>query len=69
MRTEVRYRGWYKNGQLWYEYTYKNGKKDGLARWWHENGQLEAEGTYKDGKLEGARRMWDDNGEFWYESS
>jgi hypothetical protein len=41
-------REWYKNGQLRYEFNYKNGKLNGLQRWWYENGQLGKEYNYKD---------------------
>ena len=39
----------YLNGQLQFEETYKDGKRDGLAQWWNENGQLRLETAYKDG--------------------
>tara|TARA_R100001594_G_scaffold25041_1_gene49053 strand:- start:37 stop:450 length:414 start_codon:yes stop_codon:yes gene_type:complete len=42
------------NGNLRYEWYYKNGKRaDGVSKSWHENGQLKQEITWKDGKLDG----------------
>ena len=40
----------YKNGQKWFEDTYKDGRQHGLSTSWYENGQKEKEATFKDGK-------------------
>ena len=54
---------WYPNGQLEYEYNYKDGKRDGLAKGWYPNGQLEYEYNYKDGELDGLTKSWDEDGQ------
>ena len=57
------WREYYENGQLWYEYNYKDGKRDGLYRQWYENGQLWYEINYKDDKQDGLLRQWYENGQ------
>ena len=42
----------FSNGQLEYEYNYKDGKIDGLSNWWYDNGQLETILHYKDDELD-----------------
>ena len=54
---------WYENGQKRAEYTYKDGKLDGLCTAWHDNGQKEEEGTSKAGKQDGLWTEWYDNGQ------
>lgn len=56
-------RRWYRNGQLYYEYNLKDGKKDGLGKAWHKNGQLKAEVNFKDGKKDGLCIQWYKNGQ------
>ena len=51
----------YENGQLRYEYNYKDGRKDGLQKGWHANGQLKQEINLKDGWKDGLKG-WDENG-------
>jgi len=53
----------YEDGQLKFEYNYKDGKKDGLHRGWYEDGQLKFEDNYKDGKKDGLCRVWYENGQ------
>ena len=45
-------KSWYPNGQLEYEFNYKDGKIDGLSNWWYDNGQLETILHYKDDELD-----------------
>jgi len=61
--------GWYKNGQKWYEFWYKNDKyhrEDGPANQeWYENGQKKYEYWYLNDKLHrenGPTVQW------WYEN-
>ncbi len=61
------YKSWYDNGQPRIEYTYKDGRKNGLYKEWHENGQLQIEFTYKDGAKEGQYKIWHENGQLWNE--
>ena len=56
-------RDWYENGQLEYEYPYKNGKSHGICKGWHENGQLQYEWPYKNGKSHGIHKGWHENGQ------
>ena len=44
------------------EWTFKNGKLDGVFNRWYENGQIRSRATYKDGNLDGVFIMWDENG-------
>ena len=41
---------YHNNGKKWYEYQYKNGKKEGLETSWDENGKKYKEIQYKDDK-------------------
>ena len=45
------YEEYHKNGQLWMEGTYKDGKKEGVWEFYKENGSLSSRVTYKDGEL------------------
>ena len=53
----------YRSGRKWQEFTYKDGKKDGLWTRWHPNGRLRSKRTYKDGKLDGPLTVWLENGQ------
>ena len=59
--------GWYKSGQLKYEWNYKNGKDHGKCLGWYENGQLECEGNYKNGEKHGKWFRRHANGQLKYE--
>jgi hypothetical protein len=52
-----------RRGGNWQEFTYKDGKKDGLWTRWHPNGRLRSKRTYKDGKLDGPLTVWLENGQ------
>ena len=43
------------------EYTYKDGKEDGLNTFWYKNGQKQHEYTYKDGEAI-LWRTWNEDG-------
>jgi len=60
-------RGWYQNGQLWYESNYLQDQRHGIRRGWHENGQFWFETNYYHNKLHGISRGWDDGGKLNYE--
>ena len=60
-------REWYENGQLRFEYNFKDGEWDGLQREWYKNGQLRFEYPYKDGEWDGLQRAWKENGQLLYE--
>ena len=50
------------HGQVKYHCNYKNGERNGAARWYCKNGQLEKENQYVDGKLNGVSKMWNETG-------
>ena len=52
-----------RRGGNWQEFTYKDGKKDGLWTRWHPNGRLRSKRIYKDGKLDGLVTVWLENGQ------
>ena len=52
---------WFK-GRKTSEYSFTNGKKNGLYRNWHQNGKLYKEYTYINDKIHGLFRTWYDNG-------
>ena len=54
---------WYKNEQIKYSRTYKNGRLEGLFKSWYENGKKAEEGFFKDEKLYGLLTQWYENGE------
>ena len=62
-----KYREWYMNGQIKFEYSNKNGQKHGIYREWHENGQLKIQTTYKNGEIIGKYKRWYANGVQWLE--
>jgi antitoxin component YwqK of YwqJK toxin-antitoxin module len=54
--------GWYENGQMEAQKTYKNNVIDGFCTWWYENGQKKEEKNYKDDVLIGKYEYWFDDG-------
>jgi antitoxin component YwqK of YwqJK toxin-antitoxin module len=54
--------GWFKNGNKWFETSWKNGKQDGPEIIWRKNGNMKYEVTWKDGKQNGSVTEWDENG-------
>ncbi len=60
---------WHKNGRLWEEETYKDGKRHGSCKLWYPNGQLEVEATFKDGYLHGPYAAWYSNGQLCIEAN
>ena len=59
----------FKNGNIEKEYTYKNGKLEGLFKTFYEDGQFHQEKYYKNGKLDGVFRAYDTNGILYFEIS
>lgn len=59
----------YENGQISYEKTYKDGKRNGVGKAYHENGQLSEEKFYKDGKQEGIWKKYDSEGKLIFEEN
>ena len=60
-------RKYYKNGQIWEEYNYKDGELDGKYTHYWENGQIGSDGNYKDGKEDGKWIWYYENGQIWKE--
>ena len=54
--------GEFGNGQIRVEFTFKNGKPDGLITRWHDNGQKKFEGIVKDGKMSKLIGSWNEDG-------
>lgn len=52
-----------KNGKKALEVEYKNGKRDGEAKFYYLDGSLMAKGNYKDDKKDGFWEFYDVNGE------
>ena len=52
----------YQNGQNKSEYSYKDGKEDGIFTQWYENGKKKKEGTSKNGEWDGLVTSWWENG-------
>ena len=48
-KKEGEYRMWYSNGQLGFQYYYKDGDLEGEYKLWYENGQLWNRMLYKGG--------------------
>lgn len=46
------------HGEIKYTCSYKNGSRNGIARWYYENGILEEEAEYSAGKREGISRKY-----------
>ena len=55
-------REWYDNGQLYLEFTMKNGIKNGVCKKWYDNGQLQIMYNYNKGKLNGNQKKWFSSG-------
>ena len=56
-------RGWFPNGNLKSEWTWKDGKANGVYTQWHMNGQKKLEGTFKNGVFHGKWTEWYENGQ------
>ena len=53
---------YHKNGQIWEEANYKDGKRDGKWTDYHQNGQIWEEANWKDGKLDGKWTTYNEDG-------
>lgn len=53
----------YPDGQIKTNWTYINGKREGLGEGYYENGQLKEKGTYKDNRPEGLSEVYYENGQ------
>jgi antitoxin component YwqK of YwqJK toxin-antitoxin module len=65
---EVR-KEYYESGALKAEWSYKDGKLEGLAKRYYESGALKAEVNYKDGKPEGIHKQYYKSGALKTEAS
>lgn len=57
-REEGRHVGWWENGRLRFDFTYRDGVMEGEAREWFEDGGLYRVTHYRRGQEEGAQQMW-----------
>ena len=55
----------YPNGQLKFEYNFKNGKANGPQKIWFESGQLYREFNTKDGEMDGLSSEYNYEGKFY----
>ena len=59
--------GWFRlyweNGNLRYEWYFKDGKQDGESKAWWPNGNIKSKRNYKDGKFDGLRNSWYEDGQ------
>ena len=53
---------YYENGELEFEYNWKNGELDGLCKIYYENGKIKSEYNYKDGELHGIGKRYYEDG-------
>ena len=53
---------WHDNGQLYLEFSMKNGIKNGICKKWYDNGQLQMIYNYHKGRLHGNQKKWYDDG-------
>tara|TARA_Y100000310_G_scaffold270443_1_gene284268 strand:- start:1846 stop:2229 length:384 start_codon:yes stop_codon:yes gene_type:complete len=59
-----RFRRYWPNGNLRYEWYYKDGKRaDGISKGWWYNGNLKQTITWKNGKKVGLFTAWYENGQ------
>jgi antitoxin component YwqK of YwqJK toxin-antitoxin module len=58
--------GWWPNGNMKYQYYFKNDESFGLHRQWHMNGELFTVKNYKNGLEHGEQKSWDNNGNLMY---
>lgn len=63
---EVR-RGYWDNGKLKSEVSFKNGKLEGKATAWYENGKKRNETHFKNGEVDGLLTDWYPSGKKWME--
>ena len=57
------FRRYWENGNLRYEWYFKDGKPDGVSKSWWPNGDIKSEWNYKDGKFDGLRTGWYEDGQ------
>jgi len=55
-------RGYYINGNKWWEAEYQNGQKHGKSIEWYENGKLHRVSEYQNGQPHGNHTAWYKNG-------
>ena len=60
---DAKWTEWSRNGHIYSERFYKEGKLDGKSTMWYEDGQIYSERFYKDGKLDGKSTVWNENGQ------
>ena len=56
-------REYFNNGNLYIEYNYVDGKREGEQKRWFENGKIEIIYYFSNGKLHGEQKKWYNNGQ------
>jgi len=56
-------KGYYKSGELKFEYNYVDGIRQGVSKEYYKNGKLRLKENYQKGKLEGICKEYYQNGE------
>lgn len=64
-----KWQGFYEDGKLFYEGSYKKGEREGTWTFYHKNGQLAAKGNYKNNKETGLWQTYHKNGKIMDEGS
>ncbi len=57
-----RHFGYWQNGNMKFDFTYYNDKREGLQKQWYESGQRYAFLTFKNDKEDGMQQAWRENG-------
>ena len=57
-----RQEGYFKNGQLALEQTFKDGKEDGVFNIYYDDGSFSTTGSHKDGKADGVWKSYNQDG-------
>ena len=57
------FRRYWENGNLRYEWYFKDGKQDGVSKSWWPNGDIKSKRNYKDGKEHGSNIGWYEDGQ------
>ena len=57
------FRRYWSNGNLRYEWYFKNGKQQGVSKGWWPNGDIKSERNYNKGRLHGKKTAWYETGD------
>ena len=57
------FRRYWENGNLRYEWHFKDGKQNGASKSWWPNGEIKSKRKYKNGTTHGSVKSWHENGQ------